>query len=97
MLHSTTHLPCVLNMESTVREWLEDHHGRPVFEPIFERLKAEVAATIGAAESSGMKIEGFIMDLPLLGILSMQDRPEGPRAEDVVADMLQQAHGTSAP
>jgi beta-glucosidase len=31
-LQSTQTLPSLLNYESTVRDWLEDPHGRPVFE-----------------------------------------------------------------
>ena len=47
-LCSTLKLPCLLNRESTVREWLEDPAGRPVFDPMYRQIRAQTAAMFGA-------------------------------------------------
>ncbi len=36
-LKSTLELPCLLNRESTTREWLDDPRGKPVFKPLASR------------------------------------------------------------
>jgi beta-glucosidase len=96
MLQSTLQLPCLLNRESTIRDWLEDTRGRPVFEPLFGRLMGQMRAMFGEGESeasaNGMDTMGFMMEMPLLGVLHFQDgaRPTSP--EELVDGLLKQVH-----
>ena len=96
-LESTLDLPCLLNDESTVREWLEDSRGRPFFEPVFQQIMARRGATFGAsengAENIGMDMTGFIMEMPLLSHLQFQESAWPMPAADIVGGLLRQAHG----
>jgi beta-glucosidase len=39
-LESTLNLPCLLDKESTIREWMTDARGKLVFAPLFEKMEA---------------------------------------------------------
>jgi len=92
MLHSTLELPCRLNRESTIRDWLEDPRGQRVFEPLFKQLTASMAAIFGggdsAGETIGMDTLGFMLDMPLLGILDFQEGRLPAPAEEMVEGLL---------
>ncbi len=95
-LEATRELPCVLDVESTLREWLADPRGRAVFGPFYAQIGAQASAMFGAAQASepglGMDMMDMLNDMPMFSALlfmqPMLDRP----AEDIVADMLKQAH-----
>jgi beta-glucosidase len=97
MVRSTLELPCLLNRESTIRDWLADPRGRVAFEPVFQKVKAQMSATFGAGESDsetiGMDMMGFMMEMPLLSILHFQEGDLSMPADDMVDMLLQQAHG----
>ncbi len=99
-LHSTLKLPCILNRESTVREWLEDPAGRIAFKPMYQQIKAQTAAMFGAGDgddgSIGMDPTGFMMEMPLLSLLQFQERGLPLPADAIVDSLLQQAHGLSS-
>jgi beta-glucosidase len=38
-LHSTLDLPCMLDVESTIGEWLKDRRGKLVFEPVYAQMR----------------------------------------------------------
>ena len=95
-LESTLDLPCLLNRESTVREWLEDPRGRPVFSPFFQMMTAAMGAAFGSGDDSeaiGMDMTGFIMEMPLLSLLLFQEKVLPLPAEDLVDGLLRQVHG----
>ena len=95
-LQSTQTLPTLLNMDSTVREWLEDPHGRPIFEPFFQQMMAQMGATFGGGDDEGaigMDMTGFIMETPLASILGFQEALLPAPAEAIVRDLLRQVHG----
>ena len=101
-LQSTLDLPCVLNRESTVGEWLEDKRGRVVFEPLFQQLMAQMGATFGGSEGGetgsegiGMDMTGFMMGMPLLSILVFQESTLPMPADDMVDALLAQVRGDS--
>jgi beta-glucosidase len=100
-LKSSVELPCVLTRESTVREWLEDPRGRAVYQPLYEQMRARVAAAFGAGEDgkeyTGMDPMGFMMDMPLLSLLQWQERDLPEPAEAVVDGMLRQLGEPSDP
>ncbi len=95
-LRATRDLPCLLNRESTVRDWLNDRRGRPVFEPVFQSMRARMAATFGAnddPEHIGMDMMDFMMEMPLLSLLHFQQKDLPRPADELVDDLLRQAHG----
>ncbi len=94
-LRSTVKLPCILNRESTVREWLEDPAGRAAFEPMYQQIRAQTAAMFGGGDGEGgigMDPTGFMMEMPLLSLLQFQERSLPMPAEAIVDALLQQAH-----
>ncbi len=99
-LQTTLNLPSILDRESTIREWLEDPHGRPVFEPLFQQLKRQMQAVLGEGETEasaiGMDTLGFMMEMPLLGILHFQDGALPLTPEAMIDGLLQQARAAAA-
>lgn len=94
-LQSSLDLPCILDRESSVREWLEDPQGKMVFEPMFQQMKAQMGSVLGGDTSAvigGMDMLGFMMEMPLLGILHFQESLLPMPADDLVDGLLAQAH-----
>ena len=93
-LESTLDLPCLLNEESTIREWVEDPRGGPAFDPLFQKIKANMAETFGSTDDEeefiGMDMTGFMMEMPLMSILQFQERLMPQSAEVMVEGLLQQ-------
>jgi beta-glucosidase len=92
-LESTLDLPSLLHRESTVREWLEDPKGRPVFEPMFNQMVAQAREAFGTGDgdaSGGMNMMGFMMEMPLLGLLMFQESTLPMPADDIVNGLLMQ-------
>lgn len=100
VLQSTVTLPCRLDRESTIREWLADPHGRPVAEPMVQQLLSRMQAVFGESDSEpsaiGMDTMGFMMDMPLLGTLHFQDDTLPASPEAIVDGLLQRAHNGAA-
>ena len=94
MLQSTLELPCILNRESTLRDWMEDPRGRRVFEPHFQQMVAPVKAAFGGGQDGGgavgMDSMGFLMEMPLLDILHFQENALPMSPEDMVDSLLAQ-------
>ncbi len=76
---------------------MEDPRGRAVFEQMFQQLKSQMLAMFGGgnAESAsiGMDTMGFIMEMPLLGMLHFQDSALPVFPEERVDGLLKQVHG----
>lgn len=94
MLQSTLELPCILNRESTLRDWMEDPQGRRVFEPLFQQMVAPMQAAFGWGQDGegavGMDSTGFLTDMPLRDILHFQENALPMPPEDLVDDLLSQ-------
>jgi beta-glucosidase len=95
-LQSTLALPSLLSSQSTIREWLDDARGKPVFEPMFAQLLAQWGALLGDAEKSdgaiGMDMTGFMMDMPLLNLLELQENALPKSSDQIVNELLDQVH-----
>lgn len=93
-LQSTLKLPSLLNRESTLREWLEDPIGKRVFEPLFQKMTAQMRATFGAGEEEeggiGMETMNFMMELSLRDIFYFQETNLSMSPEDLVDSLLAQ-------
>ncbi len=93
-LQSTLELPCLLNRESTLREWMEDPRGRQVFEPLFQQFTEQLRAAFDAHDAEGggigMETMNFLMELPLRDLFYFQELSLSKAPEDLVEDLLAQ-------
>jgi len=94
-LQSTLELPCLLDRESTLRDWLEDPRGRHVFGPLFQQMKPQMLASFGGegSEGIGMEVSDFLMGTPLLDVFESQGNTLPASPEEMVAELLAQVHG----
>ena len=96
-LESTLNLPCILDEESTVREWLADPRGRQAAGALFEQIETQSRRTFGEADRYsnegviGMDIMDMMMDMPLVSVLMFQQDSLPMHPEDLVAQLLEQA------
>ncbi|MEW5869928.1 MAG: glycoside hydrolase family 3 C-terminal domain-containing protein [Chloroflexota bacterium] len=98
-LASTLHLPCILDKESTIREWMADPRGRAVFGPFYAQIEAQSRAMFGGGDERygnesaiGMDIMDMMNDMPLVSVLMFQQSALPMHPEDIVADLLKQVH-----
>lgn len=98
-LQSTLDLPCILDKESTIREWMNDRRGRLVFEPFFAELEKQVRKFFGGGDERygnegaiGMDIMEQMMDMPLVSVLLWMQHFLPKHPEDMVDDLLNKAH-----
>jgi beta-glucosidase len=103
-LQSTLDLPCLIDKESTVRQWMADRRGQAVLGPFFKQLEEYSRKIFGGGErygdSIGMDVMDMIMDMPLLSVLMFQQRLLPMPAEEILEGMLAQVHeksGTTDP
>ncbi len=98
-LEATEALPCILDRESTPREWLDDPRGKRVIEPIFEQLAAQMATLFGSAESEGgalgMDPMNWVMDMPLRDLLQFRESALPAPADEIVDGLLGQVRGAA--
>lgn len=100
-LESTLILPCILDKESTIREWLADPHGREALGPFYAKVEAEVRNMLGGGveqagsdhNAIGVDIMEMFGDMPLVSMLMFQQDAYESHPEDIVTNLLQQAHG----
>lgn len=97
-LQSTLSLPCILDQESTLREWMADPRGKAVFGPLYAQLEAQSRKLFGGDEHDGntsaigMDIMDMMNDMPLVSVLMFQQGALTMPAEEMVAGLLRQAH-----
>ena len=99
-LESSLDLPCILDKESTIREWMADPRGQAVFGPHYAQMEADARKAFGgddneryATEGSiGMDIMEMFSDMPLVSVLMFQKDALPTHPEDMVADWLEQVH-----
>jgi beta-glucosidase len=93
-LQSTLELPCLLNRESTMRDWIEDPRGKLVFAPLYQQMTAlmQLALGGGEGEGAGMETMGFLMGMPLLSVLHYQENALPKSPEDLVDGLLAQVN-----
>jgi beta-glucosidase len=99
-LESTLNLPCILDKESTVREWLADPRGNAAFGPYYAMMEAEARKMFGGGDERygnegaiGMDVMEMFNDMPLVSVLMFQQDALPMHPEDMVAGLLAQVHG----
>ncbi len=97
-LQSTLELPCILDKESTIREWLADPRGQAVVGGLFTQLEAEARKAFGGDADNGhesaigMDIMEMFKDMPLVSVLMFLAQGMPMHPEDMVADFLTKVH-----
>jgi beta-glucosidase len=102
-LESTLSLPCILDKESTIREWMADPRGKAVFGPFFAQMESAARKMFGGGDNErygtesaiGMDIMEMFSDMPLVSVLMFQQDALPMHPEDLVAGLLMQAHNMS--
>ncbi|MBX2997567.1 MAG: glycoside hydrolase family 3 C-terminal domain-containing protein [Caldilineaceae bacterium] len=100
-LQSTVELPCILDKESTIREWLADPRGQVVFGPIYAQMQAAARQIFGGGQESnegaiGMDIMVMFADMPLVSVLMFQQKSLPAHPEEMVAGLLAAVHAPVA-
>lgn len=94
-LKSTLELPCLIDKESTIREWMADSRSSVVLGPILEQMEAHSREFFGADDNGGIGMDGMEMmaDMPLKSVLMFQQSALPMPAEEIVNGLLMQVHG----
>jgi beta-glucosidase len=97
-LKSTLELPCLINKESTVREWMADPRGAAVLEPLFEQVMAQKREFLSGGDNGGigMDVMDMLADVTLVNLLIFQQGELPMAADEMVDGLLMQLHGTEA-
>ncbi len=91
-LKSSLNLPCILDKDSTVREWMADPRGRAVLGPLLADRDKEIRQIFGGDESA-MDFMETVSDTPLLNVLSFQQATLPLPPDDMVDGLLAQVYG----
>jgi len=93
-LQSTLILPSLLHTESTIREWIGDPRGKLVVDPILKQILERMGKIFGGGEKPEEAVSQELMDMPLRSILHFQEDALPMPADDLVASLLAQVHGS---
>ncbi|MCU0485709.1 MAG: glycoside hydrolase family 3 C-terminal domain-containing protein [Anaerolineales bacterium] len=98
-LQSTLNLPCILDKESTIREWMSDRRGKATLGPLYAQLEAQSRKVFGGGDERygndsalGMDVMDMLNDMPLVSVLMFQQSALPLHPEDIVEVLLKQAH-----
>jgi beta-glucosidase len=96
-LQSTLDLPCLIDKESTIRQWMADRRGQALLAPFFQQFAENARQVFGGGErygdSIGMDVMDMVQDMPLLSVLKFQQGLLPMPAEDLIENLLAQVHG----
>jgi len=96
-LESTLDLPCILDRESTIREWMADPRGKAVFGPLYAQIEEQSRKMFGGGDGDenaiGMDMMNTLGDMPLVSVLMWQQSARSMYPEDIVDGLLTQVHG----
>jgi beta-glucosidase len=96
-LESTMDLPCILDRESTVREWMADPRGKVAFGPSYAQMEEQnrKRSSDGDSDDStiGVDFMDMIGDMPLVSVLMWRKNALSMHPEDLVDGLLAQVHG----
>jgi beta-glucosidase len=93
-LQSTLKLPCLLDRDSTLREWIEDPRGMSVLAPFIQQMNEQMREKFGGTEGIGMDPMGFLMDMPLTNLLGFVGSAMPVTPEQIVDGFLDQVHSS---
>ena len=98
-LESTLELPCILDKESTIREWMADPRGKAAFGPHYEKMETQARKMFGGGDKRygnegtiGMDIMVMFNDMPMVSVLMFQRDAWTMHPEEMVDELLKQVH-----
>ncbi|MGE5373792.1 MAG: fibronectin type III-like domain-contianing protein, partial [Bacteroidota bacterium] len=96
-LESTLRLPCILDKESTLNEWMMDPRGKQVISPMYGQIESHSRKMFGGGDERygnqsaiGMDIMDMMKDMPLVSVLLFQQKMLPLPAEEIVDGLLAQ-------
>jgi beta-glucosidase len=94
-LKSTLELPCLIDKESTIREWLADPRSAAVLQPLFEQFQAQGGELFGTGdgEGIGMDVMAMMIDIPLVNVMTFMQGSLPMPADQIADGLLMQVHG----
>jgi beta-glucosidase len=99
-LESTLSLPCVLDKESTLNEWMADPRGKEVLGSFYARIEEQSRKMFGGGDERygneggmGMDIMDMMNDMPLVSVLLFQQSTLTMPAEEMVGTADGSQHG----
>jgi beta-glucosidase len=94
-LESTLDLPCLIDRESTIREWMADPRSNAILMPVYEQIGAQNRELFGSDEDgdAGMDLMGMLGDMPLVSVLRFQQSALIMPADEMVDGLLMQLYG----
>ena len=100
-LQATQTLPCILDHESTINEWMSDPRGKVVLGPLYAQIESASHRRFGGQDRYGEKEQGdelgmgdimdMLNDMPLLSVLMFQQEYLSTPPEEMVEEFLRQA------
>lgn len=84
-----TPLPTVLDLDSTLGDWLEDARAAPLAEPIYRSLM-QLAGNDSGDDTLGVDVLAFLRDLPLTTLLNFQSSSLTTSPREYVLNLLKQ-------
>lgn len=91
-LESTQELPSILNMDSTIRDWLNDPAGKPIIDEIMAQrvnfMKAQDPDIEIDVKKMMEELQQWAMEVPLVRIFKFVERDLPMSAEDLVKHLL---------
>lgn len=98
-LESTLDLPCILDKESTMREWMADRRGKEVVGSMYAKIEDQSRKMFGGGDerygndsAMGMDIMDMMNDMPLVSVLMFQQNTLTMPPEEMVEGLLRQTH-----
>ena len=98
-LESSLCLPCILDKESTIREWMADPRGQAVFGSFYAQIEAQSRKMFGGGDERygnesaiGMDVMDMMNDMPLVSVLMFQQGALTMPVEEMVEGLLMQVH-----
>ncbi len=95
-MKSTLKLPCLLDRESTLKDWLTDPRGYEALKPLMAEMQTRFEQVMGDEEGMGLDPMAMIIDMPLVSILMFQRSAFKTPVEEIVDNLLEQAHAMDA-
>ncbi len=95
-LESTLNLPCILDRDSTIREWMADPRGKAAFGPFYAQLEEQHRERSGEGDSDdstiGVDFMDMIGDMPPVSVLMWRKSMFSMHPVDLVEGLLAKVH-----
>jgi beta-glucosidase len=94
-LESTLELPCLIDRESTIREWMADPRSNVILMPVYEQIQTRNRELFGSDDDgdAGMDLMDMLGDMPLVSVLRFQQSKLTMLADEMVDGLLMQLYG----